>query len=772
MPILLAIFLALSGTAYAHLPHDIVSLLAAPAALDDSGPWFTVCRPGSVDLLMRSDDGGRSWSFVGGPPVADTLLDAARLADGRTVLLGQDELWWTVDGQSWELQAVGSGYTELEAFEGSVLLGGASGLSTIDADGAVQRLSAEPVTAIHTGEGGTVVVTTGGALRTWDGDAWQELSSPTSRRVSSGAMGASAVYAGTNDGKVYRHDGSGWLQCGALPGDATHPQVVGLVAGEGVVAAATADHAALVSLDGCHTWESRVGVQVLYDTEGSATGVDQAFPVLALAGQRIVAGGWAGLSITDDLGDAWRDETLLPPDYARGVAFSPRFSSDHTLWISSYAGGVLWSLDAGASFTGPDQGLSDANVQDVRVDPDNPLRLAAVVGHEAWASSDGGVSWFALNPPMQSVLLARPYARGVWVLGQDEAGEAALAWLGWRRHNWWTPDAGARIGQLSQVVLAQRPTKCVSSRDDGTLQCMSRDKESWITLLDEGPARMTEVVQLPDDRLLVGHGQRLLASEDGGRSWREVLALLHDEVLLLTVAMDGTAVLATRTGRFLVADAEGESWTDLELRLPAAPTAIAPRPDFAQHPQLLAATAAGMFVVDTEQRSLDRFAAVQWIDDHSTYVCPTCTSQPVDGASFGRVLVFDEATVLRTPVRGTEVAIIGSLPGGTALHARLLDAAGAEVEVRDVDTAGPGLAELTRFTGLPDAWYELELTGSPGAMLDVVVATAPWQALDTRPRVTAGAAACASSGQNRTPWAVLLVLLVLPGVGLRRRVRA
>ena len=54
-----------------------------------------------MELFARSDDSGRTWSFVGGPVLAEQPRGLATLDDGTLVALTDEQIWWTVDREAW-----------------------------------------------------------------------------------------------------------------------------------------------------------------------------------------------------------------------------------------------------------------------------------------------------------------------------------------------------------------------------------------------------------------------------------------------------------------------------------------------------------------------------------------------------------------------------------------------------------------------------------------------------------------------------------------------
>lgn len=750
------------AAAWAHLPHDLVDALAAPEALDDRAPWILVADPSAVDLVLVSVDAGRTWEIVGGPPTVDELIGAAQTADGHSALLGEGRLWWTRDGRSWELQEVPGRFDQVAARGDQLLLAGPDGIAALRPGQAPVAESALPIQALSAGPGGTVALTRDGRVLRHQRGAWVPLGSPAPEALSLVADG-DQVYVGTSSGQVWRGVGGAWTACGALPLPEGHREILALAAAGGVLYAAPASQAPYVSLDGGQSWTLRHGLEVLFDVEGGATGLPQAFPVLKASGDRVVLGGWEGLARSSDQGLTWQEPALIPADHTRGLSFSPFFAHDRRLWIGSYMGGVLLSLDAGQRFFSSSLGLVDSNVQDVQVHPERPERLTAVIGHAAWTSADGGRSWARIETPLSFVQALHPFSQGMWAIGQDAKGADGLYWKGWERQDWWSPPQGAGTGQLGQVVRHERVTKCLSDQEQGTLACLSTDNTRWETLLSEGPARMTRAGQLPDGRLLVGHGDRVLASTDEGFTWTEELRLVDDRVHELERTQDGRALLGTRTGRVWERSTAG-SWGDLGVQLPAAPEVMAARPDFATFPQVLIGTLDGVFLVDTATRSHRRFASLQWIDDHAAWLCPDCETRPQDGAGFGRVAVLDGQPRRSLPLRGTEVAVRGVLSAGAWLELQLLGSDGGLVASQRLTGPHEEVGELARFQDLPPDWYELVYVGNEGVGLDAVLASTPWEALPVAAAPPAPAPASCQSAPAWLAWLLPPLPFLLPRI--------
>ena len=197
VPLLTVAAALLPGVALAHLPHDNVRAFAAGA-----GPWCLLADPSGTSLLLRSDDGGATFSMVGGPPVADRPKAVASLDDGTLVLLGHTRYWWTSDdAQTWQSAPLPGNVGMLSGGEALILAG----------DGGAW--TGQPGDPAPGPSGSVVAITDGGVLVYGDGstttvDGDGGIDGPGVSDVSAAVSIDDALYVGTGSGSVWRHAGA------------------------------------------------------------------------------------------------------------------------------------------------------------------------------------------------------------------------------------------------------------------------------------------------------------------------------------------------------------------------------------------------------------------------------------------------------------------------------------------------------------------------------------------------------------------------------------
>lgn len=710
---------ALTGLAWAHLPHDTVRALGA-----SDGPYWLLADPSGTRLLLRSDDQGRTFTFVGGEPIAELPNALTALDDGTVVVLGR-HLWWG-DGDVWTHGAL-PGDVSLLSGGDELLLAGRGGVWEGLPGALVHTLPDVRVVAL--GAGPSLVDEAGGVW--WKDGGWTSVAGPVG--VTAVVTDGQGLYAGDIAGDVWRYD-DGWVRCGLLP-LGTPPDIVALVLDHGVLLAATGWRAPFVSFDRCATWEDRgPPASVAYDTEGGATSVSDAYPILQAAGGRWLVGGWMGLWGSDDEGETWTEAPVVPADYTRGLAFAPNFDTLGRIWIGAYGAGPGWTADGGVTYAAPAHGLEDSNVQWIAPSTD-PSVVYAIVGHSPWVSRNGGSIWEALGDGESAVTSIRPFGDDVWMVsegadgalfGSSDGGATFAPVTGLD-----AVSQGAHPGDLSGFVDGDRDVRCVRLGEPDGVACTQDRGGAWAASFgDDAGARGPAATFWPPE-----HPTRILWADAGGvHGSDDALATAwtveptgDDTVLQLQVADDGTAFLVTTAGEVWRSGDGGETWDDLSLRVPAWAHVMAPRPDFADHPDLLVGTHDGLFHLGdaTGDPTLARWARWQRADDHSGYAlcadCPASHADPAAGLDSARAV--PAGATLTATLRGTHLRVLG-VP---------VDGGAADLSVDGVSygaLAERGLNVLAEVD-LADGWHEVRVDGrsGDGVWLDALEMTGPGDVL-------------------------------------------
>ncbi|MEJ5368015.1 MAG: hypothetical protein WHT08_06840 [Bryobacteraceae bacterium] len=256
------------------------------------------------------------------------------------------------------------------------------------------------------------------------------------------------------------------------------------------------------------------------------------------------------------------------------------YAGGSQVWRSE-DGGLSWhalTMWRGGSMLG-------ASVTDLAADPSNPERVAVAAGTGVWISHDGGRSWTGLNEGLPALrvrrILAAPAgSRGVRVALEQAGGLEEFEWYPGQRLGWFPSDGGLLAAESAQ------------------LRRWSRELGVEVTAVAEAGGT-----------LFAGDAAgRLLATSDGGRTWREFSTPGAGAVLRIwTDGQDRTFALAALAAgeegapRLLRTLNGGVWWDDLSPGLPAGDVyGIAADRDSGA---LYAATASGLFLTFADLRN-------------------------------------------------------------------------------------------------------------------------------------------------------------------------
>ena len=231
-------------------------------------------------------------------------------------------------------------------------------------------------------------------------------------------------------------------------------------------------------------------------------------------------GGASWVSSTDGVPREWRNTTYW-------IAFDPKVrgrmwsvnSWTHDLprpkmWrhnsVLTYKGGVCFSDDGGKNWTQSNKGMDETGATHILLDPTSPVDArvlyVAGFGRGVYKSSDGGHTWALKN---NGITQEQPFA---WRLARTSNGTL-------------------------YVVLARRSEDgSIGNAGDGALYRSTDGAEHWqpVALPEgtNGPNGLAIDPELPDRLYLAawaratgehGDGGGIFLSENGGKSWKQVL---------------------------------------------------------------------------------------------------------------------------------------------------------------------------------------------------------------------------------------------------------
>lgn len=214
-----------SGTVFGITSSHLYTLLGSAPAIDPgetiydlwTAPWGTVYAVGQAGTVLTTD--GSDWTLMHGANPNYSL---------RTVFGSSAEDIFAI-GSAGGFHFDGSSWTPL-SLSSNVLAGAAATMNF------------------------AVVVGSGGAIETWDGDSWQDAQSPTT-------VGLDAVYAASSNDVfaagesevIVHYDGSQWSQ--VYPSGASSGQLYGIHGSSGNDVFACGENGEVLHFDGTN-WSS------------------------------------------------------------------------------------------------------------------------------------------------------------------------------------------------------------------------------------------------------------------------------------------------------------------------------------------------------------------------------------------------------------------------------------------------------------------------------------------------------------------------------------
>lgn len=749
--------------AQAHRPHDVVTALTSDLARSEE--VWAILDAHDASELIHSTDAGAHWDFLASPIMEDEIV-ALELDEDALYAAGRDGTLWRLDRGSglWsqaDLPAAKVQIRDMALTSAGLLVATNRGLylterSTLEAS---ERLFPdEDLIAIASGldDPGLVVValSDGSVARARDGGlSFERYEAPSQSPVLDLTARSDRLFVGTLDDGAWTLDdhASGWSRCAPLPGSlvpgeprkdtAWYDAVSALGWGDqGALLATSGSHALFLSPDSCESWiYAPAEDAIAYGGIGDAQDPSEAFTWLGIQGERALVAGFDGISTSEDGGIAWTERHLLPPDYARGVAFAPDYPEDPRIFVGGYGGGAWWTDDVGASWEGSALGMTDAFSYDIQPGPTyGETGIVYFSGSlSTLRSLDRGRSWEDISARIlvPRIHTYRTLKGGIWALGESDGPDGIAGGVAWSDDEGesWSPVSGldAHLGSSvprdllpyvhegleGLLLVADQPARLLHSEGDLSF---------WTSLFEGGDSPAAGAAAWPPGEalrvLFASQADGLLLSEDYGETWFSIDGAPEGVPRQLVMADDGTLFLLLRSGDLYRSSDGGLEWTALGAPFASATQDLVPAPRFQSTGTLLAGTHDGVFLSTDLGGTWAQLPRFQRLEDDGYNL--ECEPGPVSGgcgdaplrcepyqdaqAGLGSGILARPGDRIRLTLQATSLRLLGAQPGDGWIQ--------IWVDGERWDTVW---AEDLRIEDLPEGWKDIEFEVIGGAPVHV-----------------------------------------------------
>jgi photosystem II stability/assembly factor-like uncharacterized protein len=269
---------------------------------------------------------------------------------------------------------------------------------------------------------------------------------------------------------------------------------------------------------------------------------------------------------------AWTSLGPPIPAIEGAVAVHP---ASGTVYVGTFGGGVLKSVDGGVTFSPANSGLTDLalGVTSLAMDPTDPNVVVAVSGGGGiFRTVDGAASWAPTSEVGTNVVFVTvdPFDSRVWYAGYGVGSAASIMKSSDRGATWSKADAG--IPNTTIWTIAPDPVRpgvlYAGSGDSGAFKSTDGGA-SWAPLSIQPVVWAIAVDPTRPDVVYAGvNGDGVFKSTDAGATFTRVGS--PEAGVVLALAVDPTAPdriwAGTISGGLAVSEDGGASWRATSLR--------------------------------------------------------------------------------------------------------------------------------------------------------------------------------------------------------------
>lgn len=512
--------------------------------------------------LFRSRDGGKSWEVRGkgiGSFAIQSVAFSPAFKTNRTLWVGAADggVYRSTDrGDSWTLLARlggGSAVVDLAILPASggtifmaatladgVFVSTDKGQSWKQRNGGLQDLSiiALAISPTFPQDRTAFVAVAGGMYRTVDGGkSWSQVLATAADdavqciAISPDYASDRTVFAGTENSGVLisRDGGNNWQATNiglpslsindlALSPEFQHDHIIGAATGDGIA----------LSADGGASWQ-----QV-----GAASEVVLSLGISDSSNRIMLAGLFdKGIFRSEDGGNSWNEANQgLTAHYLIGLALSPAFQTDATMFAWGPSEGILRSVDGGQSWQPPSSDVESSNILSMAVSPSFNTNGELFAGTSAGIvhSLDRGSSWQTIGLEQEEIsfLAVSPTFSRDRTLAAGAGKSVYLSTDG--GNNWETLGLPSEDEVLTALAIALNPrglpTLLIGGWREPTAELRGRLRvwartlpgSSWVPLFSTYTNSRITTLGIPDsydqdERFFVGNGDCVYRSLPGAR---------------------------------------------------------------------------------------------------------------------------------------------------------------------------------------------------------------------------------------------------------------
>lgn len=715
------------------LPYGTTTAIALSPDFASDGTLFAAITAQNEGRLFRSTDHGATWTRIeAGLPGAVILSVAVSpdfLAD-QTVFLGTQ----------------GSG--AFKSTDGGLVFAPSS-----PSDSTRDFVELEVSAAF--GTDGTVYAATDAGLRASidGGGSWTNplpgYTGPVDTLTLSPAFSSDQrIFMGISGAGVFRSDNAGASFAPKNQGLAelsVNQIAVSPAHGSDDSLLASTNEFVFQSNDGGDSWTPRINGLATLVAQTATHYLSFAYsPLFALDSTVFVAGA-EGVHRSRNSAASWRQLDTFSQKLPGGLAISPDFGTDQTLFVGAYDSGIYRTQDAGETFTPIDTGLGYMYVHPLVVSPDYTLDATLFAGLQSFVArtTNAGANWTNIVPSpgyvvTRKLAISPDYAQDQTLFAADDlagtntvykstTGGSAFAPLPTPFDGAWAMEVSTSYGNDQTVFVGGGNPSGVFRSQDGGLSWQQTLGGAWVISFAVSPTFDSDGTVYAGTRY-----SGVWKSTDGGTTFSQSNGGFPTTISIEAMAASpdfgsDQTLLAGTWGRGVWKSTDGgTSWSAIGLDGDFV-ASLAISPLYASDQTLFAGGWEGAYRSTDGGDSWERVQNVRRYDDLNEYVfyekpwleiqCPPCSATGIQVAAQpqSRVGLF---------FSGESISLVGTRGPFAGIAVVFIDGAVAG----QIDLYAPGLQwQQTLFTkqglGAGEHTIVVEVTGAknPSASGSVVL---------------------------------------------------